>query len=40
MHAVGEHAHVDNLLTAAKVYLDVALTLCSQSAPAKKAAAA
>ena len=33
MHAVGEHAHVDNLLTAAKVYLDAALTLCSRSAP-------
>ena len=33
MHAVGEHAHVDNLLTAAKVYLDAALTLCSRSVP-------
>ena len=31
MHAVGEHAHVENLLTAAKVYLDVALTLCDQT---------
>lgn len=29
MHAVGEHAHVDNLLTAAKVYLDIALTVCN-----------
>ncbi len=35
MHAVGEHAHVDNLLTAAKVYVDAALTLCSQPAAAK-----
>ena len=35
MHAVGEHAHVDNLLTAAKVYVDAALTICSQSAAAK-----
>jgi acetylornithine deacetylase/succinyl-diaminopimelate desuccinylase-like protein len=34
MHAVGEHASVDNLLTAAKVYLDAALTLCSQTAAA------
>ncbi|HKU70951.1 MAG TPA: M20/M25/M40 family metallo-hydrolase [Burkholderiales bacterium] len=33
MHAVGEHASVENLVTAAHVYLDVALTLCSQSAP-------
>jgi acetylornithine deacetylase len=32
MHAVGEHAHVDNLLTAARVYLDTALTLCSRPA--------
>jgi len=31
MHAVGEHAHVDNLLTAARVYVDTALTLCSQT---------
>jgi acetylornithine deacetylase/succinyl-diaminopimelate desuccinylase-like protein len=30
MHAVGEHAHIENLLTAARVYLDIALTLCSQ----------
>ena len=35
MHAVGEHAHVDNLLTAAKVYVDAALTMCSQSAAVK-----
>ena len=35
MHAVGEHAHVDNLLTAAKVYVDAALTLCSQPAAVK-----
>ncbi len=34
MHAVGEHAHVDNLLTAARVYADIALTLCSRSAAA------
>ena len=32
MHAVGEHASVANLLTAAQVYLDAALTLCSQPA--------
>ncbi len=35
MHAVGEHAHGDNLLTAAKVYVDAALTMCSQSAAVK-----
>jgi acetylornithine deacetylase/succinyl-diaminopimelate desuccinylase-like protein len=35
MHAVGEHAHVDNLLTAARVYLDTALTVCSQPAERK-----
>jgi len=43
MHAVGEHVHVDDLATAARVYLDAALTLCSQSAAAQrpvKAAAA
>lgn len=28
MHAVGEHAHVDNLLAAARVYAGIALTLC------------
>jgi acetylornithine deacetylase/succinyl-diaminopimelate desuccinylase-like protein len=33
MHAVGEHASVENLVAAARVYLDVALTLCSQDAP-------
>lgn len=33
MHAVGEHANVENLVHAARVYLDVALTLCNQSAP-------
>ncbi len=32
MHAVGEHCHVDNLLNAAKVYLDIALTVCDQPA--------
>ena len=32
MHAVGEHANVENLVTAARVYLDVALTLCNQNA--------
>jgi acetylornithine deacetylase/succinyl-diaminopimelate desuccinylase-like protein len=32
MHAVGEHAHVDNLLTAARVYADIALTVCSGDA--------
>jgi acetylornithine deacetylase len=31
MHAVGEHAHVENLANAARVYLDAALTLCNQS---------
>jgi acetylornithine deacetylase/succinyl-diaminopimelate desuccinylase-like protein len=36
MHAVGEHANVENLVTAARVYLDVALTLCNQSAPAAR----
>lgn len=39
MHAVGEHAHVDNLLTAARVYADMALTLCSRRAPAPNDAA-
>ena len=33
MHAVGEHANVENLVNAARVYLDVALTLCNQGAP-------
>jgi acetylornithine deacetylase len=37
MHAVGEHANVENLVTAAHVYLDVALTLCNRGA-AKPAA--
>jgi acetylornithine deacetylase/succinyl-diaminopimelate desuccinylase-like protein len=32
MHAVGEHASVEYLLTAARVYLDCALALCSQPA--------
>jgi acetylornithine deacetylase/succinyl-diaminopimelate desuccinylase-like protein len=32
MHSVGEHVHVDDLATAAKVYLDVALNICSQPA--------
>ncbi|MGZ8154851.1 MAG: M20 family metallopeptidase [Burkholderiales bacterium] len=32
MHAVGEHASVEYLLTAARVYLDCALTLCSRPA--------
>ena len=32
MHAVGEHCHVDNLLNAAKVYVDIALTVCSRAA--------
>jgi acetylornithine deacetylase len=36
MHAVGEHVPVENLLTAARVYLDAALTLCSQAAAAKR----
>ena len=27
MHAVGEHVHVDDLVTAAKVYLDAALVM-------------
>jgi acetylornithine deacetylase len=34
MHAVGEHVHVDDLATAAKVYLDAALELCGRSAAA------
>lgn len=32
MHVVGEHVHVDDLVTAAKVYLDTALNLCGQTA--------
>jgi acetylornithine deacetylase len=32
MHAVGEHASVDALVTAAKVYLDAALTICNEPA--------
>ena len=32
MHAVGEHVHVDDLVVAAKVYLDAALAICSQTA--------
>ena len=32
MHAVGEHCNIENLLNAAKVYVDVALTLCGQPA--------
>lgn len=39
MHAVGEHVHVDDLLTAARVYLDAALNLCSRAAPARSATA-
>lgn len=34
MHAVGEHVPVDNLVTAAKVYLDAALEICNRSAAA------
>lgn len=32
MHAVGEHVPVENLVTAAKVYLDAALDICSRDA--------
>jgi acetylornithine deacetylase/succinyl-diaminopimelate desuccinylase-like protein len=32
MHAVGEHVPVENLLIAAKVYLDIALDICSRDA--------
>lgn len=32
MHAVGEHVSVDDLVTAAKVYLDAALDLCNRDA--------
>ena len=32
MHAAGEHVHVDDLVVAAKVYLDAALAICSQPA--------
>jgi acetylornithine deacetylase len=39
MHAVGEHAHVGSLLTAAQVYVDLALTLCSKSKPRAEASA-
>jgi len=35
MHAVGEHVPVENLVIAAKVYLDAALDICNR-APAKK----
>ncbi|MDP2239734.1 MAG: M20/M25/M40 family metallo-hydrolase [Burkholderiales bacterium] len=35
MHAVGEHVYVEDMVTAAKVYLDAALTLCSQPATAR-----
>lgn len=35
MHAVGEHVHVDDLVTAARVYLDAALSLGRQPAPAR-----
>lgn len=40
MHAVGEHAHIDNLVTAAQVYLDAALTLCNRPAAENNAAPA
>jgi acetylornithine deacetylase/succinyl-diaminopimelate desuccinylase-like protein len=33
MHAVGEHASVDALVTAAKVYLEAALSICSAKPP-------
>ena len=32
MHAAGEHASIDNLVVAAQVYLDAALTLCNRPA--------
>lgn len=32
MHAVGEHVPVENLVTAAQVYLDTALDICSRDA--------
>jgi acetylornithine deacetylase/succinyl-diaminopimelate desuccinylase-like protein len=32
MHAVGEHVSIDNLVTAAHVYLDAALDLCNRAA--------
>jgi acetylornithine deacetylase/succinyl-diaminopimelate desuccinylase-like protein len=31
MHSVGEHASVDALVTAAKVYVDAALTMCGEN---------
>jgi acetylornithine deacetylase len=31
MHSVGEHCSVENLVIAAKVYLDAALTICGQT---------
>jgi acetylornithine deacetylase len=36
MHAVGEHVHVDDLVTAAMVYLCAALELCSRGAPSQE----
>ncbi|MGZ8155249.1 MAG: M20 family metallopeptidase [Burkholderiales bacterium] len=39
MHAVGEHVHVDDLVTAARVYLDATLNVCSRSAPVRGAGA-
>jgi acetylornithine deacetylase len=35
MHTVGEHIHLDDLYSAAQVYLDAALSLCSQTSVAK-----
>jgi acetylornithine deacetylase/succinyl-diaminopimelate desuccinylase-like protein len=33
MHAFGEHVLVDDCVAAAKIYLAVALDLCSRKAP-------
>lgn len=33
MHAVGEHVAIDDVLTAARIYLAIALDLCDRSAP-------
>jgi acetylornithine deacetylase/succinyl-diaminopimelate desuccinylase-like protein len=33
MHAVGEHVSLDDVLTAARIYLAAALDLCDRPAP-------
>ncbi len=36
MHAVCEHVHIDDLVTAARVYVDAALAITSRPAPARR----